>query len=47
MEYHMIREPYASVVMPGFPPEPTAPPVDMNDPEYNPYIKECEHDEII
>ena len=32
----------------GFPPEPTAPLVDMSDPEYNPYInKECEHDEII
>lgn len=40
MEYHMMREPYTSVVLPGFPPEATAPPVDMSDAEYNPYVKE-------
>ena len=39
MEYHMMREPYTSVVLPGSPPEATAPPVDMNDPEYNPYAE--------
>ena len=41
MEYHMRQEPYTSVVVPNFPPEGTAPPVDMADPEYNPYAKEA------
>ena len=40
MEYHMRQEPYTSVVVPNFPPEGTAPPVDMADPEYNPYLDE-------
>ena len=43
MEYHMRHEPYTSVVVPNFPPEGTAPPVDMTDLEFNPYLKagEC------